>query len=75
MLPKRSISAPPMKPTSTRPACIMPKRLQVPVHQAAPCWLAGSPMVWSVAAAGSVRTMPHSNRPTALGAWVRRATP
>ena len=73
-LPKRSTSAPPMKPRSTLPCAISAITFDIRVAHSAPVTLAGSPMVPRNADAGWSRIRPTSKSPRASGACELRAT-
>src|SRR6185503_11462997 len=72
--PKRSTSAPPRIPRSTRPAAIMPMTSSVVVADVAPKMFGGSPIVNSNSRAASSRISPFSYKATARGAWSDFAT-
>src|SRR2546428_2844549 len=73
-LPKRSISAPPIKPTSMRPRCKRDITSRSPVQASAAATLGGSPMVTIGPSGPWSRISPFSKTPTADGACNSLAT-
>src|SRR5260370_11718262 len=73
-LPKRSTSAPPMKPRSTCPCAISAIAFDIRVAHSASATFGGSPIVPRKAAAGWSRIRPTSKSPRALAACALRAT-